>query len=368
MKESEKKAFFERTLELARKGWGNTHPNPMVGAVIVEGGKIVAEGYHHIAGSPHAEVEAIKDLGRAPKDGASIFVSLEPCSTTGRTPPCVQGILNAGIKRVYIGATDPNPSHAGRGIAILRESGVYVEMADEEFQSQATRLNFIFNHSITTGKSLIALKLAESSNGMLAEVGGKPSRVTEEQARLDMMMWRRLFPAICVGSGTILADNPSLTARLPEETFCPIRLVFDSRLSTLEQSISPRTVYTDKFSSKTKVITTSVGLNNKDAVKRADELGISLIKAEDDDHGRIDLSDLRRILKDLDLNALYCEGGAKIANSLLDHNLANYLFRYQSPKLFSSPDALPGPALDDLNLREPITTQLGEDTLIHGFL
>ena len=117
----------------------------------MEDGKIVAEGYHHQAGSSHAEIEAIKSLGHAPKEGASIFVSLEPCSTTGRTPPCVQGILNSGIKRVYIGATDPNPSHAGRGIEILRESGVYVEMAEEKFQTQATRLNFIFNHNITTG-------------------------------------------------------------------------------------------------------------------------------------------------------------------------------------------------------------------------
>ena len=203
---------------------------------------------------------------------------------------------------------------------------------------------------------------------MLAEVGGKPSRVTEEQARLDMMMWRRLFPAICVGSGTILADNPSLTARLPEETFCPIRLVLDSRLSTLEQSISPRTVYTDKFSSKTKVITTSVGLNNKDAVKRADELGILLIKAKHDDHGRIDLSEMRRILKDLDLNALYCEGGAKIANSLLDHNLGELFVSLSITKLFSVPMLYPDLLWMISIFKEPITTKLGEDTLIHGFL
>ena len=120
----------------------------------MEDGKIVAEGYHHQAGSPHAEVEAMKSLGRTPKEGASMFVSLEPCSTTGRTPPCVQGILNAGIKRVYIGATDPNPSHAGRGIEILRQSGVYVEMADEEFQSRATRSKFYFQSQHHHWKSI----------------------------------------------------------------------------------------------------------------------------------------------------------------------------------------------------------------------
>ena len=204
---------------LATKGWGNTHPNPMVGAMIVEDGKIVAEGYHSQAGSPHAEVEAIRALGRAPQDGASMFVSLEPCSTTGRTPPCVEGILNAGIKRIYIGALDPNPAHAGRGIDILRDAGVQVEMADEEFQARATRLNFIFNHNITTGNALVALKLAESANGILAEVSGQPSRITESEARTDMMNWRRLFPSICVGSGTVLADNPTLTVRLPEKNY-----------------------------------------------------------------------------------------------------------------------------------------------------
>ena len=144
MKESDNNTFFERTLELARKGWGYTHPNPMVGAVIVEEGKIVAEGYHLKAGFPHAEVEAIRSLERTPREGASIFVSLEPCSTVGRTPPCVQGILDAGIKRAYIGATDPNPSHAGRGIAILRESGVYVEMAEEKFRRPKRPASILF--------------------------------------------------------------------------------------------------------------------------------------------------------------------------------------------------------------------------------
>ena len=138
MEESEKKLFLIGLLSSLIWGGGNTHPNPMVGAVIVEEGEIVAEGYHQLAGSAHAEMEAIKNLGRTPKKGASIFVSLEPCSTIGRTPPCVKGILDAEITKVYIGTTDPIPSHSGRGIKILRQSGVYVEMACEEFQSRAT--------------------------------------------------------------------------------------------------------------------------------------------------------------------------------------------------------------------------------------
>ena len=368
MEESEKKCFLDRTLELANLGWGNTHPNPMVGAVIVEEGEIAAEGYHQLAGSPHAEVEAIRCLGRTPKKGASIFVSLEPCSTTGRTPPCVQAILEAGIKKVYIGATDPNPSHSGRGIEILRQSGAYVEMACEEFQSRATRLNFIFNHNITTGNPLIALKLAESSNGMLAETSGQPSRITENLARSNMMKWRRLFPAICVGAGTVLADNPSLTARLPEGIFCPVRLVLDATLSTFDDTFSSRTLYTDDFFSKTKVITTQTGSNNDIAVKRAEELGIHLFETEQDEHGRINLTSLREILKELEVNALFCEGGAKIATSLLDHCVVDYLFRYRSPKIFDGPNPLKGPKLDNLSITDSISQEFGDDTLLHGFL
>ncbi len=329
---------------------------------------IVAEGYHFQAGSPHAEVEAIGALSRTPKEEASMFVSLEPCSTTGRTPPCVDGILNAGIKRVYIGATDPNPSHAGRGIEILRESGIFVELADQEFQAKATRLNFIFNHNITTGNPLIALKLAESENGMLAEVKGQPSRITEDEARSDMMNWRRLFPAICVGSGTVLSDNPTLTARLADETFCPVRLVLDASLSTLEESVLPRILYTDEYSSQTKVLTTELGMMNKTAVKKADELGVSLIEMQHDDDGRIELAELSGVLKQLNLNAVYSEGGASVSESFLGRDLVDYLFRYQSPKIFSGPAAFTGPDLDALTLREPITVKLAEDRLTHGFL
>ena len=345
-----------------------THPNPMVGAIIVEAGEIVAEGYHQKAGNPHAEVEAFKNLDRKPLPGASMLISLEPCSTTGRTPPCVEAIIGSGIKTVFVGALDPNPAHAGRGLEILREAGVQVEMAKEALQQEASRLNFIFNHNITTGNPLVALKLAESANGMLAEVKGQPSRITEDEARADMMGWRRLFPAICVGSGTVLADNPTLTARLPEETFCPVRLVLDASLSTLEKSVLPRNLYSDEYVSQTTVLTTALGMKNEVAVKKADKLGVTLIEVGHDDTGRIELAELSGVLKELNLNAVYCEGGASMAQSLLGGDLVDYLFRYQSPKLFSGPKALPAPDLDALTIREPITAKLGEDRLTHGFL
>jgi diaminohydroxyphosphoribosylaminopyrimidine deaminase/5-amino-6-(5-phosphoribosylamino)uracil reductase len=363
-----KEFFFDKTLGLARNGWGDTHPNPMVGAVIVEEGKSVAEGYHRKTGGPHAEVEAFKNLGRKPAPGASIFISLEPCSTTGRTPPCVDAIIESGIKLVYVGTLDPNPVHAGRGLAILRKAGVTVEMASDDFGKRASRLNFIFNLNITKKRPLLALKLAESSNGKLSEVAGKTSRVTEAEARLDVMHWRRLFPAICVGSGTVLADNPSLTSRQTHETFCPVRLVLDSTLRTLDESVSPRNLYQDGFSSKTKILTTATGMNNLKAVKKAQEYGISLIEMGQQENGQIKLNEIPDFLRKLNLNALYCEGGSRVAKSLLKEGLVDYLFRYQSPKIFSEPNALPGPDLEAFPLREAIEAQLGEDRIIHGFL
>ena len=368
MDELSKETIFRYTLELARKGWGRTHPNPMVGAIILEGGEITAQGYHRQAGDVHAEVDVLRNLGRSPRSDASMFVSLEPCSTTGRTPPCVEAIIKSGIKNVFVGTTDPNPSHAGRGLDLLRTAGINVELSDIALQRESTRLNFIFNHNMKTQRPLLALKMAETSNGMLAEVRGRPSRITEDRARSDMMNWRRLFPAIAIGSGSVLADDPSLTARLPNETFCPVRLVLDSSLITLGKSIPCRKLYTDEFSSRTKVLTTSKGLGNSPAIERAKELGVSLIEVGGNENGQVEMFEVLKVLKDLNLNSLYCEGGAKVAQALLEKGLLDYLFRYQSPKLFSGPDALPGPDLDSLTLRETITAKLGEDRLSHGFL
>ena len=186
----------------------------MVGALIVEHGMVVAEGWHQQAGGPHAEVVALQDLGRKPEEGAEMYVSLEPCSSTGRTPPCTSAILNAGIKKVVVGAIDPDSRHAGHGLDLLREHGVEVVLAPPELGERAARLNFIFNQYVITGRPLIALKMATSLNGMVAERAGYPSRVTGEAARADVMHWRRLFPAICVGSGTVIADDPSY--------YCPL--------------------------------------------------------------------------------------------------------------------------------------------------
>ncbi len=359
---------YERVLDLAEKGWGTTHPNPMVGALIVEGGEVVAEGFHRKCGGPHAEVEALDSLGRKPSPDASMVISLEPCSTHGKTPPCTEAILHSGIQTVCVAGLDPNPRHAGNGIEILRDKGVTVELAGSDIRERAERLNFIFNHNMQAGRPLIALKLAESINRKLAEAAGSPSQVTGDAARADVMRWRRLFPAICVGKGTVLADNPGLTARLPGETWCPLRLVLDSSLSTLDAAVPDRKSYVDAFADRTRILTTSQGLAQKDRVARARQLGLSLIEVEACPRGRVSTLALPQLLDQLGLNALYVEGGAEVAQSLLDDGLADYLFRYQSPREFLGPSAVTSPLPKKLRLRDPIELEFGPDRLTHGFL
>jgi diaminohydroxyphosphoribosylaminopyrimidine deaminase/5-amino-6-(5-phosphoribosylamino)uracil reductase len=359
--------LWERLLSLAQKGWGQTHPNPMVGALIVEDGEVVAEGYHQRAGGGHAETVALNALGRKPQKNAVLFVSLEPCSTHGRTPPCTGAIDQSGIKHVLVGCSDPNPEHSGRGLKILEKAGIEVTLAPKNFQVRFTRLNFIFNHQIMTGEPLIALKIAATANGMVAERAGYPSRVTEAEARADMMNWRRLFPAICVGSGTVLADNPSLTARKGRETWCPIRLVLDSTLSTLAPEVTPRKLYSDQFADHTIIVTAS-GLKNSLQVQRAEKLGVQLVEGELDTEGQLLPQSLRTVLKKLELNSVYCEGGPTLARSLLEAGEIDYLFRYRSPKAFDQPDALAAPELDQYPINEPIEQILATDRLNHGFL
>ena len=203
-------------LRLARRGYGTTSPNPMVGAVLVKGGRIIGRGWHRRAGEPHAEVEALRDAqarGHAVK-GATLYVTLEPCCTQGRTPPCTEAIVAAGIKRVVAGAVDPNPRHRGRGFRILQRAGVAVTrglMAEE-----CARLNEAFNHWIVRGTPLVTVKAAMTLDGKIATAAGESKWITGEQARAYAMKLRQGTDAILVGINTVLADDPSLTFRNPK--------------------------------------------------------------------------------------------------------------------------------------------------------
>lgn len=334
---------MRRAIALAEKARGNTHPNPLVGAVLIENGKIVSEGFHARAGTPHAERAALNALGRKPKPGATLFVTLEPCSTHGKTGACTDAILAAGISRVVVGTTDPNPAHAGRGLEILRERGV--EVAAGVLERECENLNPIFNRCIVHGAPLIAAKCAMTPDGKMFFEPGKRAEITGAAARENVMRERRYFPAIATSSGTVLCDNPSLTARIPgEPVFCPTRFVFDRRGRTLPQADS-LAVFSDDFRERTIFVTVA---ETAAARERLEPRGVNVweLPAETPAFWRA----FRERCAGAGIDGVYCECGPTFLRALFAARQADFLYAYvagtpeKSPEKFFADDAIFVPA------------------------
>jgi diaminohydroxyphosphoribosylaminopyrimidine deaminase/5-amino-6-(5-phosphoribosylamino)uracil reductase len=329
MSASDYDRLMRRALAAARRGWGATHPNPMVGALIVEDGAVVAEGWHPRAGEAHAEIQALRALGRRPAPGAALYVTLEPCSTHGRTPPCTDAILAAGIARVVAGAADPNPAHAGRGFELLRAGGV--EVIEGVLAEECADLNLIFNHWIVTGRPLFAAKSGVTLDGKVATRTGDSKWITGEEARADGHRWRRLFPAIAVGAGTVRADNPRLTARSDGVEWCPWRFVFDGLLRTVTDKSVPN-VYTDEFRERTIVVTTPHG--GLGYVRKLNAMGVKTWVLPSPSP-KVSFGEFRRRCAEEGITGVFFEGGAQLLSELLQARELDYLFTYHAPILFA---------------------------------
>ncbi|HEU5080556.1 MAG TPA: bifunctional diaminohydroxyphosphoribosylaminopyrimidine deaminase/5-amino-6-(5-phosphoribosylamino)uracil reductase RibD [Opitutaceae bacterium] len=360
--------FMRRALELARRGWGTTHPNPMVGAVIVEDGVIVAEGFHKKDGGPHAERAALAALGRAPKPGATMYVTLEPCSTHGRTGACTDAICAAKISRVVIAATDPNPQHAGNGIDILRAAGV--EVVTGLLERESNDLNLLYNHWVTKQTPLCAAKSAVTLDGKIATRTGESKWITGPAARADVMNWRRLFPSIAVGAGTVIRDNPKLTSRLGEDDeWCPVRFVFDGLLRTVSDRALPQ-VYTDRYRENTIVVTTSHG--GLGYVRKLKDLGVRVWCLQSPTQ-RVQLAEFRERCAAEKITGVYIEGGSQIVSEFLQEKQIDYFFIYRAPILLSDEKAKSAYAglrtekLDQaIRLTDVHHAAFGDDQLIRG--
>lgn len=358
---------MRRALELARQGWGATHPNPMVGALIVEDGEIVAEGFHAKAGEPHAEIMALRALGRKPEAGATLYVTLEPCCTHGRTPPCTEAIVAAGIRRVVVGATDPNPRHAGHGFDQLREAGV--EVVTGVLAPECADLNLIFNHWIVQQRPLLAAKVATTIDGRIACRTGESKWITGEAARADVMRWRRLFPAIAVGAGTVASDDPQLTARLPGGEWCPLRFVFDAALSTATLNPLPR-LYTDAHRERTIIVTSD--RQHSVVVRKLLQLGVQvwLLPVAD---GAVDMALFQERCVKEGIAGVLVEGGSRLFSGLLKSRSLDYLLSYRAPRLFADASSIPiatGLRVElptvGLRLAEVQHAVFGDDQLMRG--
>lgn len=369
MSGSEHELFMRQAITLAQRAWGDTHPNPLVGAVLVEDGQVVAEGWHARAGEAHAEVAALRALGRRPRAGATLYVTLEPCCTHGRTPPCVDAIVDAGITRVVAGTADPNPAHAGRGFELLRAGGVTVETG--VLEAECADLNLVFNHWITTGTPLLAAKSGVTLDGRVATRTGDSKWITGEAARANGHHWRRYFPAIAVGAGTVRADNPRLTARSNGQEWCPWRLVFDGLLRTVVDKAMPG-VYTDEFRERTIVVTTAHG--GLGYVRKLNSLGVKtwvLASASP----KVNFQDFRQKCAAEGISGVLFEGGAHLLTELLQARELDYFFVYHAPVLFADDKGRSilggmrtetlGNAVRLAGVRHEVH---GDDTLTRGFL
>jgi len=360
-------AYMQKALAEAQLGWGDAHPNPMVGAVLVHAGEIVSRGYHARAGDPHAEVMALRGIPEDVSSKSTLYVTLEPCSTTGRTPPCVDEILRAKVSHVVVGATDPNPKHAGAGLELLRTKGVRVESG--VLEAECRDLNFIFNHWITKQEPFIAGKMALTLDGKVATRTGSSKWITGPEARADVMRWRRLFPSIGVGAGTVIADDPALTSRqASQEVWCGRRFVFDRSLLISENPNCQ--LFTDAFRASTVLVAPEGVDPARVACHKKAGIDVWLLPVGTDFWNAF-----KQRLGAEGITGLYLEGGQGLMSDALHAGALDYLFCYRAP-VFLADEAAPGPWAGNVSatmdaaprLMEVRHALLGEDQLMRGYL
>ncbi len=407
MENDSKERFMRAAIELAKKGEGWTNPNPLVGAVIVQENQIIGQGYHHKYGDLHAERDALRDCRERGNDpsGAQIFVTLEPCCHTGKQPPCVEAIVQAGIKKVVVGSRDPNPLVSGKGAAFLRERGVEVE--EDFLRSECDALNFIFFHYITSKTPYVALKYAMTADGKIATAAGKSKWISCQESRDFVHQLRNKYSCIMAGIGTVLADDPLLTCRIPGGRN-PTRVICDSSLrlpldSQLVQSApevptivacaepdsgdrmqakdcaAPSAERTQDLnagaSGEASQAKEGAALPDRDFLEKEKALakkGVQVVRCGSPSCGnRVDLSLLMQKLGELNLDSVLVEGGGQLNFSLLQAGLVQRIYSFVAPKIFggaAAPSPVAGSGVlevaDAFSLSQSDARKIGSDFLI----
>ncbi|MDF9408136.1 bifunctional diaminohydroxyphosphoribosylaminopyrimidine deaminase/5-amino-6-(5-phosphoribosylamino)uracil reductase RibD [Pelotomaculum isophthalicicum JI] len=357
--------YMKMALELAARARGRTSPNPMVGAVVVKDNRIVGQGYHARAGTPHAEVLALAEAGNEAR-GATLYVTLEPCCHHGRTGPCADAVIAAGVAKVIIATIDPNPLVAGGGIRRLKDAGV--EVVTGVMKEEALELNEVFIKYITTGLPFVVAKAAMSLDGKIATCTGESRWITGPEARAYGHRLRDWYDAILVGIGTVRADNPSLTARLANgEGRDPVRIIVDSTANTpLDANVL------NQHSEAPTIIATTAGASPErlEALRQA---GAEVLVVNEGP--RVELAKLLRILGKQEITSLLIEGGAGVHGSALAAGIVDKVVWFIAPKIIGGREA-PGPVggrgADDLSeaaeLERVKVSRMGPDFCIEGYL
>ena len=354
--------YMRRAMELAERGVGFTNPNPMVGAVIVKGGKVIGEGWHERCGEWHAERNAFKNC-TVPAEGATMYVTLEPCCHYGKTPPCTEAIIEHGIARVVVGMEDPNPLVAGKGIALLREAGIEVVCGVEE---EALReQNRVFLKYISTKLPWVAMKTAMTLDGKIATRTGDSKWITGAEARAYVHELRHRFMAIVVGIGTAVADDPLLNCRIEGRGVRqPIRVVVDSnaRLSLDSQLV--------KTAGENRTIVAHTRFAPEESVKALREAGVEMLLCKEKE-GLVDVRNLLELLGQSGIDSILLEGGGSLNYTFLAEGLADELYAFIAPKIVGGMNAktpVEGAGMekmaDAINLELENVLNVGHDVLL----
>ncbi len=355
---------MRRALELAKLGIGAVNPNPLVGAVIVKDGRIIGEGYHRAYGGPHAEINAFNSA-KEDVTGDHMYVTLEPCSHYGKTPPCAKAIIEKGIKKVTISMVDPNPIVAGNGIQILKDNGIEVEVG--LLGEEAKKLNEVFIHYITTKKPFCIMKTASTLDGKIATVTGDSKWITNEKSREYVHYIRHRLSAIMVGVDTVIKDNPSLTTRLKDiKGRNPVRIIVDSTARI------PLNSKVFKEEGRTIIATTEKAA--KESLSKIQELGGEIIITPIKE-GRVDLNFLMKRLGEEKIDSVLLEGGGTLNYSALKAGIVDKVMNFIAPKIIGgalAKTSVAGDGIefmkDAINLKDISITRFDEDILIEGSL
>ena len=323
----EDQEYMKKALALAERGCGRVTPNPMVGAVIVKDGRIIGEGYHQKCGEPHAERNALAACAESP-EGATMYVTLEPCCHHGRQPPCVEAIIEAKIARVVVGSPDPNPLVAGKGVSILRDHGI--EVVEGVLQQECDRLNEVFLHYIRTKTPFVVMKYAMTMDGKIASYTGASKWITGDAAREHVQTQRHRYTGIMVGVGTVLADDPLLTCRM-ENGKNPVRIVCDTHLRTPPESQLVQTAR----EVPTVLATCSA---DQERIKAFEACGCRVLCLPERD-GHVDLQALMERLGAEEIDSILLEGGGTLNWTALESGIVQKVQAYIAPKLLGGADA-----------------------------
>ena len=337
------KKLMRRAMELAKRGRGNVSPNPLVGAVIVKNGRIVGEGYHKRAGTPHAEIIAIKRAGKNAKNSI-LYVNLEPCCHYGKTPPCTDAIIKAGIKEVYVGIKDPNPLVNGKGIKILKKNGIKVQYPI--LQDEVRKLNEFYITYTEKKRPFVILKIAQTIDGKIADRDGKSKWITNELARKKVHSLRNSVDAILTGIGTVAKDNPQFTVRYKKTTKQPLSIVLDTHL---------------KINSKSNIIRQgTIIATSKNTDERKEQLlrkkGVQIWKVKGEDN-TISIYEVLKKAYKAEIQSIFIEAGRRVVSSFLKEKLVDKIYIFIGNKILGQGIS----AFEDLE-----TTKLSDAVIIRN--